>query len=151
MIALIGIIIFFVVNASFENELKEMKVSLQASKNETNKMKLKYLLEREMFSFYLSPKDPMMIICTSEENSFWYLLKPDGTKIAQGLYIPESTDEYPYLYGSISALIRGIPFIFGGYEYGNHHYRVSQRLECTLYKFYLLDCLRGVVSSAEYD
>ena len=137
---------FFVLNASFENELKEMKVSLQASKNETTEMKLKYELEKDMLSFYLSPKDPMMVICTSVERSFSYLLKSDGTKIEQSVGIPDSTGEFPYLYGSISALIRGKAYIFGGDRYGDYHYRVSLLLNSFIL-YESLDCLCGDVSS----
>ena len=101
-----------------ENE-KE-RIERQLSNRETEIQKL--MVENE--NCFGKEKNSLMVLSGYESQSEYlsYLLKPDGSKSSRTIKMPSSSHEDHYLYGSISALIRGKVYIFGGD--GGHKFRV---------------------------
>ena len=67
-----------------------------------------------------------MVISGYKEEFISYVLKSDGDRSYRKISMPSSTNEHHYLLGSISSLIQGKVYIFGGL-YRDYSSRVSHR------------------------
>ena len=110
-----------------------MTIDLQRSKNEKEEIETRLLnyvrdfeqLELENENCYGREKNSLMVLSgyQSQTEFLSYVLKPDGSESSRTIKMPSSSHSFHYLYASISALIRGKVYIFGGD--GEYDFRVS--------------------------
>lgn len=112
--------------SKLDDEIVTLQASYKSAKNETEAWKITSIEQtseierlRQEMKFFMSDEQAIMVIASSYQNSLYYLIKPNGGKLDLTKYImeePEQINGRPYLVNSISAIIRGEMFIFGGID-----------------------------------